>query len=147
MTIKERIIDELKGIEFGNDFLNAVGKKWIDEMEENNDEAYILGEIKDGIEYGANTGGVPFVIYCADNENFVKENLKESYEFKEQYKEEYGYNLNENSADMLMWIAVEECARMIESHISLSLEDYEEEEELTAPEIVGIFQEVRENTL
>lgn len=128
MTIKERIIDELRGIEFGNDFLNAVGTKWIDEMEENNEEAYILGEIKDVIEHGANTGVVSFVIYCADNENFVKENLKESYEFKEQYKEEHGYNLNENSADMLMWIAVEECAIMIESHISLSLEDYEEEE-------------------
>ena len=27
MTIKERIIDELKGIEFGNDFLNAVFTK------------------------------------------------------------------------------------------------------------------------
>ena len=45
MTIKERIIDELRGIEFGNDFLQSVGNKWIKEMEENNDEAYILGEL------------------------------------------------------------------------------------------------------
>ena len=36
MTIKERIIENLRNVNFGNDFLNKVGETWIDEMEEKN---------------------------------------------------------------------------------------------------------------
>ena len=146
MTIKERIIDELRRVNFGNDFLNEVGEKWIDEMEDN-DEEYILNEIKDVINYGAATGGVSFVIYTADNEAFIKENLDDMFEFLQHYEYAYDTKLEEVDADTIMCAAVEMCASIIESEISLSLESYEEEEELTEPEIVEIFQEVRENTL
>ena len=146
MTIKERIIDELRRVNFGNDFLNEVGEKWIDEMEDN-DEEYILNEIKDVINYGAANGGVSFVIYTADNKAFIKENLDDMFEFLQHYEYVYCTKLEEVDADTIMFAAVEMCASIIESEISLSLESYEEEEELTEPEIVEIFQEVRENTL
>ena len=146
MTIKERIIDELRRVNFGNDFLNEVGEKWIDEMEDN-DEEYILNEIKDVINYGAANGGVSFVIYTADNKAFIKENLDDMFEFLQHYEYAYDTKLEEVDADTIMCAAVEMCASIIESEISLSLESYEEEEELTEPEIVEIFQEVRENTL
>ena len=128
MTIKERIIDELKGVEFGNDFLNKVGTKWIDEMEENDDEEYILSEIKEVLEYGANTGVVNFVIWSYNNKDFIKENLDDMFEFLEYYECEYGTKLKEYDANIIMFTAVEMCAFIIESKISLSLEDYEEEE-------------------
>ena len=129
MTIKERIIDELRGIEFGNDFLQSVGNKWIDEMEENNDEEYILGEIKDVTKYGAATGGVSFVIYTADNKAFIKENIDEMFEFLQHYEYVNGTKLEEADNDIIMFAAVEMCASIIENEISLSLESYEEEEE------------------
>ena len=128
MTIKERIIEELRGIEFGNDFLQLVGTKWIDEMEENNDEAYILGEIKDVTNYGAATGGVTFVIYTADNKAFIKENIDEMFGFLQHYEDVYGTKFEEADTNTIMFAAVEMCASIIKSEISLSLESYEEEE-------------------
>ena len=93
-------------------------------MEENNDEEYILGEIKDVTKYGAATGGVPFVIYTADNKAFIKENIDEMFEFLHVY----GTKLEEADTDIIMFAAVEMCASIIENEISLSLEDYEDEE-------------------
>ena len=127
MTIKERIINELRAIEFGNDFLQSVGIKWIDEMEENNDKEHILSEIEDVTNYGAATGGVSFVIYTADNKAFIKENNDDMFEFLQHYEYVHGTKLEEVDADTIMFAAVEMCASIIESEISLSLEDYEEE--------------------
>ena len=143
MTIKERIVDELRGIEFGNDFLQLVGNKWIDEMEENNDEEYILGEIKDVTKYGAATFGVSFIIHTADNEKFIKENLSDMFEFLEYYKYNFGIEIKDVNADNIMFTAVEMCASIIDNEISLSLDYYKDEdeeiktEELTAMEITG----------
>ena len=128
MTIKERIIDELKGVEFGNDFLNKVGTKWIDEMEENDDEEYILSEIKEVLKYGANTGVVNFVIWSYNNKDFIKENIDEMFGFLQHYEYVYGTKFEESDTDTIMFAAVEMCASIIDNEISLSLEDYEEEE-------------------
>ena len=120
-------------------------------MEENNDEDYILGEIKDVTKYGAATGGVSFVIYTADNKEFIKENLDDMLEFIQHYEYVYGTKLEEIDSDIIMFTAVEMCASIIDNEISLSLDYYKDEdeeiktEELTAMEIVGIFQEVRES--
>ena len=127
MTRKEMIIEALENVNFGNDFLQSVGIKWIDEMEENNDEEHILSEIKDVTNYGAATGGVPFVIYKVDNKAFIKENIDDMFEFLQHYEYEYGTKLKEYDANIIMFTAVEMCAFIIESKISLSLEDYEEE--------------------
>ena len=130
MTIKERIIEDLRNVNFGNDFLNKVGETWIDEMEENNDAEYILGEIKDVTEYGAATGGVNFVIYTADNEKFIGKNLSDMFEFINYAQNELGINLtNDTSADLIMYMAVEECARTIAYNVNLNISYYEEEEE------------------
>ena len=132
MTIKERIIEDLRNVNFVNDFLSKVGKTWIDEMEENNDAEYILGEIKDVTEYGAATGGVTFVIYAADNEKFIGENLSAMFEFINYTQNELGINLtNDTSADLIMYMAVEQCAGIIASEVNLNMcyyEDLEEEE-------------------
>ena len=117
MTIKERIINELRGIEFGNDFLQSVGIKWIDEMEENNDEEYILSEIKDVTNYGAATGGVSFVIYTADNKAFLKENNDDMFEFLQHYEYVHDTKLEEVDADTIMFAAVEMCASIIERRL------------------------------
>ena len=115
MTIKERIINELREIEFGNDFLQLVGTRWIDEMEDNDEDEYILEEIKNVLEYGANTGGVNFVIWSRDNNDFIKENLDDMFEFLEYCEREWGTKLKEYNADIIMFTAVEMCAFIIEN--------------------------------
>ena len=137
MTIKERIIDELRGIKFGNDFLQSVGDKWIDEMEENNDEEYILGEIKDATNYGAATGGVSFVIWTSDNEKFIGENSSEVFEYINEVQKERGI-IEDLNANSIMYMAVIDCASIIDSCMSLSLEDYEEEEEIKVEELTAM---------
>ena len=148
MTIKERIINKLNGIEFGNDFLEQVGGTWIEHLEDN-DLDDIVYEIKSVIEYGANNGNVNFVIYTKDNEKFVGENLSEVFEYINEVQNETGI-IEDLNADSIMHMAVRDCALIIDNCMSLSIEDYEEDEEikteeLTAMEIVGIFQEVRES--
>ena len=126
MTIKERIIDELRGIEFGNDFLEQVGGTWIEHLEDN-DLDDIVYEIKSVIEYGANNGNVSFVIYTKDNENFIKDNLFEAFDYINEIQQELGVSI-EISVDEIMFQAVRDCANRIENEISLDIEDYEDEE-------------------
>ena len=115
MTIKERIIEDLRNVNFGNDFLNKVGETWIDEMEENNDTEYILSEIKDVTNYGAATGGVSFVIWTSDNEKFIEENINDAYDFLKYASEDFGIYLDWTNSDEIMWAAVEFCASEIDS--------------------------------
>ena len=127
MAKKERILNELKNVKMSNNFLELVFDKWFEELQDNDD--YILGEISDGTKYGANTGGVNFVIYCADNEKFVKGNIEEVHEFLIHCHREFGVDLDWTNPDEIMWAAVEFCASEIDNQMSLNESDYEEEEE------------------
>ena len=126
MTIKERIIDELRGIDFGNDFLEQVGSTWIEHLEDE-DLDDIIYEVKSVIEYGANNGNVNFVIYTKDNENFIKDNLFEAFDYINEIQQEIGVSI-EISVDEIMFQAVRDCANRIENEISFDIEDYEDEE-------------------
>lgn len=128
MTKKERILGKLEDIKMGNDFLDRVFDEWFLELHDSDDE-YILDEIKNVTEYGAATGGVSFIIYTADNEKFIKENLSDMFEFLEYYKYNFGIEIKDVNADNIMFIAVELCASIIANEMSLNIENYEEEEE------------------
>ena len=128
MTKKERILNELENVKMGNKFLELVFDKWFEELQDNDDD-YILEEISDVTKYGASTGGVSFVIYCADNEKFIKENINDAYDFLKYASEDFGIYLDWTNPDEVMWAAVEFCADEINNQMSLSNSDYEEEEE------------------
>ena len=128
MTKKERILENLEDIKMGNDFLDRVFDEWFLELYDSDDE-YILDEIKNVTEYGAATGGVSFVIYTADNEKFIKENLSDMFEFLEYYKYNFGIEIKDVNADNIMFTAVELCASIIADEMSLSLDYYKDEDE------------------
>ncbi len=128
MTKKERILNELKNVKIENCFLEKVLNRWFEELQDNDDD-YILGEISDVTKYGAATGGVCFVIYTSDNEEFIKDNINAAYDFVKYANEDFGVDLDWTNPDEIMWAAVEFCASEIDSQMSLSDSDYEEEEE------------------
>ena len=134
MTKKQILMEKLESINFGNDFLEQVGSTWIEHLEDE-DLDDIIYEVKSVIEYGANNGNVNFVIYTKDNENFIKDNLFEAFDYINEIQQEIGVSI-EISVDEIMYMAVRDCANRIENEISFDIEDYEDEEN----EVIEILQ-------
>lgn len=103
--LTENIVEvmELDTCEEMTGMINEVVENLIDG--ENEEE--IVQHIRDIVNYGADTGAVPQVIYSKDNDRFYRKYSIEIFEFCNQIE---GYYINKNSIDNIVWSLYEAIA-------------------------------------
>lgn len=110
-------LEEVKEVVYSHDFLKSVAEKWMDSIKECN-TSEIIEEVVSVSNHGSNGGNVGFVIYTYNNENFLKENLSDMFEYVNDLQENMG-KLENIDANSMMFMAVNEVAFIISEQINL----------------------------
>ena len=121
---KLKMMEDLESYNFNTEFEDVVKSKWLESMNENS-LLDIKTEVEDTATHGANTGTATFCIYTNDNENLIKENLSEMFDFLEEVKSEYEELTIELNADNIVHLAVERIA----NQLSTITEEFDREDD------------------